>query len=251
MEPTEPLTTKDHPPSRSEPPTTDAPPPHAPLESSADAGNAPGGRVHGLAADLRRLRETANGMPISVQKLLDTLADRGHAVVILILTAPFVLLPIPGLSTIVGLAVLGLSLGVLLNSGAWMPKFIRRRDIAPETLEKLITGTTKTLGKLERFVKPRMQWLTGPSWHWLIGISLIAANVAFALPGPPGNNIPPALAMVLLSLGLLERDGLLVLIGHIFTLILWIVIIVLVLLFWELVNDYVHEAWSKLSGRFA
>jgi hypothetical protein len=214
--------------------------------SSADEAEA----IHTLADDLKRLQSTANGMPITVQTLLDTLADRGHAVVILLLTAPFVVLPIPGLSTIVGLVVMGVSLGVLFNSKALVPGFIRRRSIQPETLTRLVNGTTKTLGRLKRFVRPRMGWLTGPSWHWLIGISLITANVAFALPGPPGNNIPPALIMVLLALGLLERDGLLVLIGHILNLLLWIAIAVLVILFWEVVGSYVQTALQKFSALF-
>ena len=226
-------------------PMTDAAP-----DMARDAG--PGATpaaapLHGLADDLQRLREAANGVPITVDALLKALADRGHAVIILLLTAPFVFIPIPGLSTVVGLAVMGLSLGVLLNTGAWVPKFIRRRELTPETLERLINGTNRTLGKLSRFVKPRMQWMTGRSWHWLAGISLFAANIAFALPGPPGNNIPPALAMSLLALGLLERDGLILIVGHILTWVTWAAIIILLVFFWDLVDGYVQEFAGKFS----
>lgn len=225
--------------------------PDAPQQPETPATDTPDAALpHGLAADLQRLRDTANGMPITVDKLLSTLADRGHAVIILLLTAPFVFIPIPGLSTIVGLAVMGLSIGVLLNTGAWVPGFIRRREISPETLERLIGGTNKTLGKLNRFVKPRMQWMTSRSWHWLAGISLFAANIAFALPGPPGNNIPPALAMSLLALGLLERDGLLLIVGHILTWVVWAAIIILLVFFWDLVDEYVQEFVGKFSRLF-
>ena len=208
--------------------------------------------MHGLADDLRRLEEKANGMPISMGEVLATLEDRGHAVAILLLAAPFVIIPIPGLSTIVGMAVLMLSFGVLLNTKPWLPKFIAKRQISPEGLRRLVGGTTKVLSRMERLVKPRMKWLTSKAWHWVIGFSLVWATIALMLPIPiPGNNIPPAIGVLLLALGLLERDGLFVLIGHLYTLIMWVILIVVAILFWEAVNGYVHKIVDRVSQLFS
>lgn len=190
-------------------------------------------------------------MPITLTQLVTVLEDRGHAVAIILLVAPFVIIPIPGLSTIVGLAVIALSLGILLNRRPWLPSFIGKRHITPEGLHRIVSGTTRVLSKIEKLIKPRMEWLTGKSWHWLIGLSLIFATIALALPIPiPGNNIPPAIGILLLALGLLERDGLFVLIGHIYTLALWVLLLVAAAFFWEAIDSYVHRLFSRLSNFF-
>ena len=213
-----------------------------PGTAPSDAGPSPGGETHGLAADLQRLESAANGMPITVERLLETLSERGHAVAILILTAPFVLIPIPGLSTAVSIVVFGLAIGVMVGGRAWMPRFVRRREISPERLKSLTNGTRKLLSKIGRLVKPRMSWVTHRSQHWVIGLSLLAGTFIFALPLPiPGNNIPPAIGLVMLSLGMIERDGLLVLLGHIWTLILCIILCVCAFLFWGAISGYLSS----------
>lgn len=207
--------------------------------------------VHGLADDLQRLEKAANGMPITLNQLVSTLEDRGHAVVIILLAAPFVIIPIPGLSTIVGLAIIALSFGVIFNLKPRLPNFIGKRLISPEGLRRIVNGTSRVLRRMEKLVKPRMQWLTGKNWHWMIGISLLFATIALALPIPiPGNNIPPAIGILLLALGLLERDGLLVLIGHLYTLILWLILILLGFLFWEAVGSYVEQLLERVRAFF-
>lgn len=236
---------------RSRPMKTDSP---VNKDSSLDndlSSTEPVAVQHGLADDLRRLDEAANGMPISLNTLVSVLEDRGHAVAIILLAAPFVIIPIPGLSTIVGLAVLMLSIGVLLGSKARLPNFIGKRNISPEGLHRIVSGTSRVLIRVEKLVKPRMEWLTGKSWHWLIGLSLIFATIALMLPLPiPGNNIPPAIGILLLALGLLERDGLFVLIGHIYTLAMWIVLLTVAMFFWEAIDTYVHRVFNKIVHLF-
>lgn len=202
--------------------------------------------THGLAADLQNVMREANGMPIRIERLLDVLSERGNAVAIVLLAAPFVVIPIPGVSTIMGVVILGLSLGVMFGSRPWLPGFVRRRELSPGALSKIAGGTRWVLGKFQRFVRPRVSWATDKRLHWLIGASLIAGTVALALPIPiPGNNIPPAIGVLLLALGLAERDGLLVIVGHVYTFLLWAVLIVLTIVFWEGVNEYVIAKLSR------
>jgi hypothetical protein len=217
--------------------------------TSTDTQTAAAPQDQRLSDSLRQLEHAAGGQPISIEQMVKTLADRGNAMMIFILSAPFVVIPIPGLSTVVGVVVTGLSLGVLLGGSPWLPGFVRRKQVTPDRLKRLVSGTEKTLGKVKRFVKPRMAWAVHPAMHWLIGLSLLAATFAFALPLPiPGNNIPPAIALVLLSLGLLERDGLLVLVGHVYTLIMWLIIIACVIIFWQAFGEWIGHVLAKLQG---
>jgi hypothetical protein len=205
---------------------------------------------HGLAGDLQNVEREANGMPIRLERLVDVLRERGNAVAIVLLAAPFIFLPVPGVSTAFGVVMLGLSLGVMFSSKPWMPGFVRRREISPSLLTKITGGTRWVLGKTQRFVRPRMQWMTHQRLHWLAGLSLVLCTIAFALPLPiPLNNAPPAIGLVLLALGLAERDGLLTLVGHVYTLLMWAVLIVLTIFFWEAINDFVIAKFSRSASQ--
>lgn len=210
---------------------------------------APGDDASGLAEELKRLQEEAGDQPVTVAKLIERLSDRGPAAAILLMSAPFVVIPIPGLSTAVGLAVFGLSLAVVIGGRPWMPGFVGRRQISPDNLRRLANGTERVLGWFRKLVKPRMNWLcVGPNRR-LAGVTLLAGTIAFALPLPiPGNNIPPAIGMVLLSLGLVQRDGLLVLVGHVYTWLMWAVFVVLGIVFWNVVASQAGEIWGKVAG---
>ena len=51
----------------------------------------------------------------------------------------------------------------------------------------------------------------------VIGVIILIMAVILILPLPPGGNFPPALACAVLGMGLVERDGIIVLIGLVVT----------------------------------
>ncbi|RYZ12610.1 MAG: exopolysaccharide biosynthesis protein, partial [Alphaproteobacteria bacterium] len=61
--------------------------------------------------------------------------------------------------------------------------------------------------------KPRLLILTGKIATFLIGVVILVMAVILILPLPPGGNFPPALACAVLGMALVERDGIIVLIG--------------------------------------
>ncbi len=203
---------------------------------------------HKLKDDLDALLLASNGQPITFQKLIDVLGDRGHAVLILLIASPFLIIPIPGLSTAIGGVLIILSVGLMLGMNPWLPGFVARRQISQGALSKLVHGADRVLGRVEKWFHPRMDWMLQGPMHVLIGFSLFMACVALALPIPiPGNNIPPAVVIVTLALGLLERDGVMIVVGHVLNLILWIVLAIFAKLIWI----GIVEAWEKLQGLFA
>lgn len=195
-----------------------------PTEKSPDAASDANLKAppRGLAADLDRLIADAAGGPITLGRMIEVLGDRGHAVLIVILTAPFLVLPIPGISTAFGAAIFLLGVCVMLGVRPWLPAFLRRRELSNEKLTRLVGGVDRVLNRVERIVKPRLRVLTSRAWHWSIGLSLCVAAVALALPIPiPFNNVPPAVVLMFLAFGLLERDGVSLLIGHVLNVVLW------------------------------
>src|SRR4029077_17854589 len=79
----------------------------------------------------------------------------------------------------------------------------------------LLTGAMKMARQLEKFVRPRLAFLhAGPGMLRLIGLGIVIAGLGLMLPLPiPFSNSIPALAVVLLAIGMLEKDGLCVLLG--------------------------------------
>jgi hypothetical protein len=65
-------------------------------------------------------------------------------------------------------------------------------------------------------LKPRHLWLTeSPLLVQLHAFIIFVAAFVLLLPLPPGTNFPPALCIILMAGGLLERDGRFILAGYI------------------------------------
>lgn len=172
-------------------------------------------RLTPLTDDLRGLLERIGNRPVSIQELLQTLEERGTAVLIILLAAPFVLpLPLPGLSMPFGvaLAILGLRLG--FGRPPWLPDFLGRRAIQPSTLAAIVRAVERVARPIERLLRPRWLFLFGPIMRGAAGVAIAVAALLLFPPFPmPGINALPSLAMVLFALGLMERDGAAVIAG--------------------------------------
>lgn len=135
---------------------------------------------------------------------------------------------VPGVSAFAGLAMLIPGIQMLLGYRApVLPRFIRRRTISTENLRALGEKTLPHLIKVERFVKPRWLAVTQIPFPNIIGMLVIALGLVVTLP-LPFSNAPPALALLMLSLGLMERDGVFVSIGIILSLIALLIGVIMV-----------------------
>jgi hypothetical protein len=174
-------------------------------------------RATPLTDDLRSLLERTGERPTSVRALLATLEERGTAVLVILMAAPFVLpIPLPGLSMPFGvaLAVLGVRLG--LGRAAWLPDFLLRRPIQPATLAAIVRAAERVARPIERLLRPRWLFLSSGVMHAFAGIAIALAAALLLPPFPmPGINALPSLAIVLLALGLMESDGIAIVAGYV------------------------------------
>ena len=69
------------------------------------------------------------------------------------------------------------------------------------------------LAKLERLLAPRLGWLFGAWGDRVVGLVCTLLALVLILPIPLGNLLP-ALAIALMSLGLMQRDGIVLLLGY-------------------------------------
>lgn len=149
---------------------------------------------------------------IAVNDLITLLGGRGRAGLILLFALPNVLPAPPGMSGVLGLPLLYLSFQMMLGRAPWLPKFIGHRSVPRDRFALLVDTATPWLARAERLLRPRWSWLVNHRAERVIGAFCLLLAAVLALPIPFGNMLP-ALAISLIALGVLERDGLWVMIG--------------------------------------
>src|SRR6516164_9818711 len=176
-----------------------------------------------LSTDLELLQVRIKGRSLTLVELKQSLKGRGSAVLLILLALPFCFIAIPGLSTPFGIAICLIGGCLVMGREPWLPPFVMRRRLSTTRLAQLLTGAIKVARQLEKFVRPRLAFLhTGPGMLRLIGLGIVIASLGLMLPLPvPFSNSIPAYAVVLLAVGMMESDGLFVLLGHVTAVATW------------------------------
>jgi len=167
-------------------------------------------------SDIVRSMDTSQDTTIG--ELADSLGERAFGALMFIFAVPNAIPMPPGTSAILGLPLVILTWQVLMGRQTlWLPQAIRKRRISREMLERFVSKVTPIMAKLERVLKPRLGVVvTSNLAERMIGLVAFPLALILFLPIPFGN-IPPALAIACLALGLAERDGLAVLVGYVFS----------------------------------
>jgi len=207
-----------------------------------------------LTQDLRGVLEHAAGRALRISELLGILRERGYAMVLLLVTLPF-MLPVPtmGLSIPAGIAIMLYGVSQIFGTKPWLPGLLARREISHAALQKIVNLFCRITTRLENTLRPRFQFMFWPGMNVLIGSSLIFLAFCMSLPLPlPFTNGVPAFGITLLLLGLIERDGLFVLLG----MLTCVVIAVILYFIWDVVVDLFHHGasllgWARLNDTHA
>jgi hypothetical protein len=151
---------------------------------------------------------------LSIGEALEVMGSTGIAFTVLFLAIP-ALTPIPGpFGMVFGTALALISLQIIFGCRSlWLPAVVRNRRISPATLDLVIPHSVPMIARVEKVMRAgRLSALTGPIMQTLLGIPIFLLAVVIALPIPFGN-ILPVLSLVVLAVALMERDGLITLIG--------------------------------------
>lgn len=137
---------------------------------------------------------------------------------VMVLMALFAILPtgaVPGFSAIFGAVVLYLSGQLLLGlSHLALPKRLARAEIPEDKLAGILKRTRPTARVLDKTLKPRLTGLSEKPWIRLVAAMSAAMAVSMiALAFVPFAALPPGGVMLLIGLGLVSRDGIVVLAG--------------------------------------
>lgn len=177
-----------------------------------------------ISADLRGLLEAADFKSMTIGQIEAHLKSRGYALLVLFLAAPFPIPNIPGLSTPFGIAIMMIGFAFMTRRRPLLPDFILKKNVEYPTLLRVIPFVARFMERLERYMKPRYKvFVNGPINKSFIGLAITSGGLFLALPLPiPLTNGPPALSIIFLVVGMLCRDGVVVVVGYIFGIFSWV-----------------------------
>lgn len=165
-----------------------------------------------LSEELKELALRFEAESVTLGEVVDTLGDRATGLLLLLLSLPFMLpIPLPVLSVIFGAVMLILSVVFVLGMRPWLPLRLRNRRLPPRFVPRLLGAGGKIISWIERRLRPRAQWvLSTPRRQRTHGLVTVVCAFLLMLPlppFPPGTNALPAFVIVLLTLSVIESDG--------------------------------------------
>jgi hypothetical protein len=120
---------------------------------------------------------------------------------------------IPGTTTILGAPLLLMGFQLMIRQDQlWLPRWALRRSIERETYRDGLGKVLPRLRQVERLSKPRLPAMTGEVVEVLIGVATVLLAFILILP-IWGGNLVPALIISTFGFGLMQRDGVVVLVG--------------------------------------
>ncbi|MFN2135965.1 MAG: exopolysaccharide biosynthesis protein [Candidatus Promineifilaceae bacterium] len=171
-----------------------------------------------LSETLAQLAASIEGETITVRELLALAGEQGLLLGMMILTIPFLVpISIPGVSTVFSLVGLLMAASITLNRLPWLPDFLLDRTLDAQKMRQAFERGESLMQRIDRFTHPRVTGLTeGRTMNLVNGLALIYGNILLLFPFGfvPFSNTLPAWALLMLSAGMLQRDGVLILLGY-------------------------------------
>lgn len=166
-----------------------------------------------ISRRLYQLAEDAEGDTTSLDWILTQLHERAFGLFLLVLALPCCIPFLYGIPQIVALPLMFVSAQILFGrTSPWLPERLGAREVSKASLQNLADRARPWLEKIEALSRPRLGVLTRPPLDRIVGIALVLFSASILVP-LPGTNTVPGFAVVLVSMGLLQRDGILVLLG--------------------------------------
>ena len=162
---------------------------------------------------LRRIAEEGDPAdPISFATLAERMGERGFGVILFIWALPN-MISLPGISSLFGMliAVTGGQM-VLGHRRPWLPRRLLGRSVRRADFARMVDKAQPYLERFERYCKPRLTVTPQGLAERLVGLLLVILGLVLLLP-LVGANLLPAIGVAVLSLGLIEADGVMVLAG--------------------------------------
>ena len=168
-----------------------------------------------LATIIRNLPEDK----LTLGELLAVFGDEGLLLLTMLLTLVFLIpVSIPGVSTVFGAAILLVGISRLSGRPLWLPARVRDRALPADKLRPGLAGGLEWVRRLEKISRPhRLRvFVDGRAQNLLNNLAFILAALLLMAPFGfvPFSNTLPAIALLFYAVGMVQRDGVAMLLGH-------------------------------------
>lgn len=189
------------------------------MKERIPAPREPQSRDASLGEQLASIIEQLPEDSITLGALLDVFGEDGLLLLTALLTLVFLIpVSIPGVSTVFGGAILLIGVSRLLGKPPWIPRRLRDKSLPAAKLRPALSGGMAWVRRLERVSRPhRLRALVDGRIAGVVNnLAFILAAVLLMAPFGfvPFSNTLPGVALLLYSIGFIQRDGVAVLLGH-------------------------------------
>jgi hypothetical protein len=154
------------------------------------------------------------GERISVDAIMSALKDRAYSLLVVLLGLPNCLPMPPPIPLICGFVLAFIGIQMLAGRAVpWLPKALLRKSIGKPELSRAVSRALPVLIRLERFSRPRLTGLGGALAIPVLGLVILVLAIGLIVAAPFIGQIPLGIAVCLVGLGLVERDGLFIIAG--------------------------------------
>ena len=162
-------------------------------------------------SDVLNRLAAAPGDQLSVATIFASLGDKAFALLIVILGVPNCIPMPPPIPILCGFLLIGVAvqIGIGLPS-PWAPRFILARTVEQKHVQRAAARAMPLVLKMERFSRTRLHYAWPGLGHILIALLLATLSLGVITAAPFIGQIPWGLAVCLMGLGLVERDGVLI-----------------------------------------
>lgn len=94
----------------------------------------------------------------------------------------------------------------------WLPEKLKTRDFDIAAMRTVVARGKKWFGWTEHISRPRLLALSGPRATRIVGALMMIPAASILVPLPSTNTVP-GIGVTITSIGLIERDGLMILLG--------------------------------------
>lgn len=169
-----------------------------------------------------KVKKIISKMPdghVALSEFINILGRDGLLLLAAILTLVFMIpVSIPGVSTAFGFIIFFIGLSHFLNRSLWLPKVIGTKTLSSENVRSSLRKGLKWFNYIEKISKPhRLKQLTGNRlFRRINGFAILLSALLLMLPFGlmPFSNTLPALAILLLTIGMMQKDGIIVILGY-------------------------------------
>ena len=171
---------------------------------------------------LRRLSDDGGEVGLTLDEIRDRLDERAYGLLILLLSIPCLVPGLYGVPQVVGIAIILLAAQMLVGrQEPWLPRWLLNLRAKGSWLKAMADFAETKLGWIDRLSRPRLRRFADGPGEKLAAVFMILATLTIVL---PLTNTIPSVALALLAVGLIQRDGLFV-IGGVAVTTAWVAIL--------------------------